>query len=377
MLIGIDASRATVARRTGTEGYSLHVIRAMIAQGGDHRFRLYFRDQPPPDLFPAQDNVESVILRRRRMWTHRALGPAVIRDRPDVLFVPAHVIPWPGVGGVPSVVTVHDLGYLHYPDKHPFFSRLYLDWSTRHSVALARRVIAVSKATAHDLMALYGTPQDKIRVVYSGVDPALAPVAKNQQVEGLRRQLGINGPYILHVGSVQPRKNLSRLIEAFARIRDTLPGLQLVLAGNKSWGYGQIEESVRHFELNGQVVMPGYISDADLPALYSGALVYAFPSLYEGFGFPALEAMACGTAVVCASASSLPEVVGDSALAVAPTDIDGWATALRRVLTDETLRDDLRRRGLQQVRSFTWDSCARATLDVLQETASLGRPPQS
>ncbi len=372
MLVAIDASRTTVARRTGTEAYSLHIIRGLIEVGGGHRFRLYFRDNPPDGLLAPSNNVEIKVIHRKRLWTHTGLRQAVLRDRPDVLFVPAHVIPWPGVGGVPSVVTTHDLGYLHYPDRHPFLHRLYLDWSTRHSATTACRVIAVSQATAHDLMTLASVPQEKIRVVYSGVN-GLHPVKDTGRVDALRERLGIPGPYLLHVGSIQPRKNLVRLVEAFAEVQNVIEGLSLVLAGQWSWGYRHLSDRVEALSLSERVVMPGYVADEDLPALYSGAAVYAFPSLYEGFGFPVLEAMACGTPVVCANTSSLPELVGNAALTVAPTDGTGLAEALRRVLTDPALRKELVTLGFKRVKLFTWAACARATLDVLLEAASTRR----
>jgi len=371
MLIGIDASRATVSQRTGTEGYSLHIIRGLIAQGREHRFRLYFRDEPDPDLVPAQDNIELLAINRRRFWTHTGLRAALKRNPPDVLFVPAHVIPWPTAFGVPSVVTAHDLGYLHYPDKHPLFARLYLDWSTRHSASIARRVIAVSQATAQDLVALNGVPRDKIRVVHSGIDEMLQPVVDESVLEDLRQRLGIGGPYILHVGSIQPRKNLTRLVDAFQQIMDTVEGLRLVLAGRPAWGDKSLLEHIERLNLGDRIVLPGYVPDEDLAALYSGASVYAFPSLYEGFGFPALEAMACGTPVVCANTSSLPEIVGDAALTFAPTDVAGQAAALQRVLTEPDLRARLVERGFERARQFTWESAARETLAVLQEAADI------
>lgn len=371
MLIGIDASRATVSLRTGTEGYSLHIIRGLINCAAEHRFRLYLRDEPEEGLVPQQDNIEQVVIRRARLWTHTGLGPTVARERPDVLFVPSHVIPWPGTGPVPSVFTAHDLGYLHYPEKHPFFSRLYLDWSTRHSASTARRVIAVSKATAHDLHTLNGVPLSKIRVVHSGVDETLAPVRDEQRVEALKRRLGIGGPYVLHVGSLQPRKNLVRLVEAFDQVKDAVPGLLLVLAGRPGWNVQPIHDRISALGLEDRVLLPGYVPDEDLATLYSGAEVYAFPSLYEGFGFPALETMKCGTPLVCAGTSSLPELVGNAALAFPPTDVDSMAAALRRVLTDRALHDDLVRRGFERVELFTWEQAARETLDVLVEAAEL------
>jgi glycosyltransferase involved in cell wall biosynthesis len=369
MIIGIDASRATVRQRTGTEGYSINVICGLLEQGAGHQFRLYFRDDPPEDLFPARPNVERIVIRRSRLWTHTGLRRALRPDRPDVLFVPAHVIPWPNTMGVPAVVTIHDLGYLYYPEKHPLLNRLYLNWSTRHSARMARRVIAVSKATAHDLVALNGVPEEKIRVVYSGVDKILKPVKDEGQISRLRERLGIPGPYLLHVGSLQPRKNLTRLLEAFDQIKNTAGPLTLVLAGQHGWEYHRFEERIKQMGLSGRVILPGYVPDEDLAALYSGALVYVFPSLHEGFGFPALEAMACGTPVVCANTSSLPELVGDAAVTVAPSDVYGLSEALLRLLNDRTLRQDLIKRGFERASMFTWEACTRHTLEVLVEAA--------
>jgi glycosyltransferase involved in cell wall biosynthesis len=369
MLIAVDASRATVRLRTGTEGYSLHIIRGLIALGSGHRFHLYMRDDPEPGLFPADRAVTVEVLRRPRLWTHTALGPAVRRQRPDVLFVPSHVLPWPSVQPVPAVVTIHDLGYRYYPEKHPLPERLYLNWSTRHSARAARRVIAVSHATAHDLTALDGVPAEKIRVVHSGIDPMLRPVEDAAQLARVRTRYGIPGPYVLHVGSIQPRKNLQRLVDAFDRVKGAVEGLSLVLAGRLSWGYQPILDRIAKRELADRVLLPGYVPDSDLTALYSGAAVYAFPSLYEGFGFPALEAMACGTPVVCANVSSLPELVNGAALTFAPPDVDAMAGALRRVLTDRALCEQLVRAGFERVERFTWDAAARKTLDVLEEAA--------
>jgi glycosyltransferase involved in cell wall biosynthesis len=370
MLIGIDASRATVSQRTGTEGYSLHIIRSLIEQGQGHRFRLYFRDEPDPNLIDPDERVEIQVIRRPRLWTHSGLGPTVRRQRPDVLFVPSHVVPWPNVGG-PSVFTAHDLGYRHYPEKHPLPARAYLDWSTRHSANIATRVIAVSHATAHDLTQLNRTPADKIRVVHSGVDPQLQPVTDQGRIHALRDRLGIEGPFVLHVGSLQPRKNLSRLIEAFSQIKDVVPGLTLVLAGRRGWGYQPIFDRISQLRVAERVRVTGYVPDEDLSTLYSAASVYAFPSLYEGFGFPALEAMACGTPVVCSNVSSLPELTGDAALSFAPTDVTGMANALRRVLTDPALHAQLVERGKQRANQFTWEAAGRETLDVLEEAANV------
>jgi glycosyltransferase involved in cell wall biosynthesis len=375
MRIAIDASRATVARRTGTEAYSLHLIHALIAEGGAHQLLLYFRDSPPPGLIPAVPNVHIEVIARRRLWSHLGLGPAVRRARPDVLFVPSHVIPWPGVGDIPAVVTVHDLGYVRHPEAQPMLRRLYLDGSTRHSVRVARRVIAVSQTTADDLTALYHVPRTKVRVIHSGIDARLKPVDNLPAIVAMRDRYHIPGPYVLHVGTLHSRKNLIALVEAFDQVKDRVEGLLLVLAGQPGWGYDRLVRRIGQLGLQARVMLPGYIEDADLPALYSGARVYVFPSLYEGFGFPALEAMACGTPVVCTNASSLPELVGDAALTFPPDDRHALAEAISRVLTDETLQAGLVGRGFEQVQKFSCRTCARKTLEVLAEASASSHDP--
>lgn len=371
MQIGIDASRVTVGQRTGTEGYSLHLLSNLMQVGEAHSFHLYFRDEPDPHLFAEFSNVAQHIIRQPRIWTHLGLGPYIRRNPIDVLFIPAHVVPWPGTGRTPTVVTIHDLGYLHYPGKHPFFDRVYLDWSTRHSAQAARRVIAVSQATAHDLSALNNVNREKIIVVHSGVAPSMTRNTSPERIQQVRREIGLQGPFILHVGSVQPRKNLVRLVEAFNLIKHVRPGLQLVLAGRKGWGANRLQEQIEQMGLQEHVVLPGYISDDALVPLYNTAEVYAFPSLYEGFGFPALEAMACGTPVVCSNVSSLPELVGDAALTFAPTDTKRMGAVLRKVLTDQSLRQKMIARGFEQASKFTWKRTAAQTLTVLEAAAAL------
>jgi glycosyltransferase involved in cell wall biosynthesis len=319
--------------------------------------------------------VHIEVIAQQRLWTHLGLGPTIRRARPDVLFVPSHVIPWPGVDDVPAVVTIHDLGYLRYPGAHPLAQRLYLDWSTRYSARVARRVIAVSQATGDDLVGLNGTPPDKIRVIHSGIDDTLKPVDNLPHIVTVRERYHIPGPYLLHVGTLHPRKNLVRLVEAFDRVRDVAGGLMLVLAGRAGWGSRPLLHRIEQLGLADRVILPGYVDEADLPALYSGARAYVFPSLYEGFGFPVLEAMACGAPVVCSDTSSLPELVGDAALTFPPEDVGALADALSRILSDENLHEELVRRGFDQARRFSWQVCARKTLEVLAEAAASGRDP--
>ena len=366
MLIGIDASRATAARRTGTETYSLHLIRELLAMPTEHRWRLYFNQAPAADLLPGL--AEQQVIPFPRLWTHVRLSWEMFSQPPDVLFVPSHVLPL--VHPRRSVVTVHDLGYHYYPQAHTLFQNLYLRWSTRFNARNASRVLADSEATRRDLVHYYRVPETKIAVVYPGRDETLAPVTDAGALVEVRARYGIPGPYLLYVGTLHPRKGLGFLINAFAAnvFSPQAPSsnLHLVLAGQKGWLYDDLFAQVKRLNLAGRVIFPGYVPDADLPALLSGALAFVFPSLYEGFGFPVLEAMACGTPVVCSDSSSLPEVAGDAALRVDPRDTEDLAEALARIVSDEDLRRELVERGFRQAARFSWRRCAEEVLSVLE-----------
>lgn len=372
MLIGIDASRAAARERTGTENYSLNLIRHLLALQSGHRYRLYFNRPPTVGLFPTTADLELRVMPFPRLWTHLRLSWEMARQPPDVLFVPAHVLPL--VHPRLSVVTVHDLGYLYYPGAHRLLDRLYLDLSTRYNARAASRVIAVSQATKDDLVQHYGLEPDKITVVYSGWDETMQPVEDEATIEKVKARYHIRGAYVLYVGTLQPRKNLGHLLEAYAIVRKQAkrgetPGL--VIAGRKGWLYDQIFQQVERLGLEGGVIFPGYVPQDDLPALLSGARLFVLPSLYEGFGLPVLEAMACGTPVLCSNVSSLPEVAGDAALLVDPLDVKSMAEAMNRLLQEEGLRTQLVERGYRQARQFSWDRCARETLAVLEDTLQI------
>ena len=365
MLIGIDASRSVAQERTGTENYSLNLIRHLLALQSDHHYRLYFNRPPTYNLQPATCNLR--IMPFPRLWTHLRLSWEMARHPPDLLFVPAHVLPI--VHPRRSVVTVHDLGYLYYPEAHRLLDRLYLDLSTRYNARAATHLIADSSATKRDLSERYGVEPAKITVVYPGYDVTVfQPVRDEKAIEVVKAQYGIAGDYILFVGTLQPRKNLTRLVKTFSlsNIQYPISNIQLVIAGKKGWLYEEIFQQVEKLGLEGRVVFTGYVPEGDLPALLSGARLFVFPSLYEGFGLPVLEAMACGTPVVCSNTSSLPEVAEDAAVLVDPLDVEGLAAAIGRVLGDEELRAKLIERGFEQAREFSWDRCARETLDVLE-----------
>ncbi len=365
MKIGIDASRAARARRTGTENYSLELIKALAGLlPGQHRLRLYTPHPPHHSDWPTSPQVETRLIPWPRMWTHLRLALELRRDPPDILFVPAHVLPL--YCPVPAVVTVHDLGYLHYPEAHRPFDRRYLDWTTRRHTRVANHIIADSIATKQDLVDYYGANPDRIRVVYLGRDENLAPV-EAETIAKTKAKYNIYGDYLLYLGTLHPRKNLVRLIEAFFIAVHRLENkeLMLVIAGKRGWLYDQIFERVQQLGLLERVSFLGYVDDQAKPALLSGALAYLFPSLYEGFGLPVLEAMACGAPVLTSNCSSLPEVAGQAALLVNPRNTADIANGLAQLITKADLRARLVEQGYHQARRFSWQKAAGEVLEVL------------
>ena len=378
MLIGIDASRTTGARLTGTERYSREVIAALIRIAPQHRFRLYLRDWPAPGFpLPAVPSagVEHRPIRIPRLWTHVGLARELMAHPPDALFVPAHVLPaafaWPRMRRrIHAVVTVHDVGYRHFPSAHPPAQRLYLDLGTRLSVRYAGAVIVDSEATRRDVIRFYGNgvAHDRIMVAHPGL-PSLAEVSEEEARRTLAKfGLDDGRPYVLHVGTLQPRKNLRRLIEAWARVVQGADphGPRLVLAGGRGWGGEDWAAVIEAAHARSSVVLTSYVSDAEKAALMRGARAYVFPSLYEGFGFPVLEAQSAGVPVACSDASSLPEIAGGSALLFDPLDVEAIAGALRTVLFDEGVRYHLIEAGRRNLMRFSWDACARIVLQSLQ-----------
>jgi glycosyltransferase involved in cell wall biosynthesis len=278
---------------------------------------------------------------------------------PDVLWVPAHVLPL--IHPRRSFVTIHDTGQVHFPDAHPPLQRAYHNWAVWWSTRHAARVFADSESTRDDLIRFFRVPPEKILVVYPAYDAQLyQPIRNPARIESVKARYCLSGDYVLTIGTIQPRKNYARLIEALGKL--PVANCDLVIVGKRGWLHKTIFESVARLGLQTRVHFLDYVPASDLPALVSGARVFVFPSLHEGFGLPILEAQACGTPVVCSMTSSLPEAAGDAALFFDPLDVDAIAGALARTLTDDALRAKLIARGFENVKRFSWEVSARQIL---------------
>ena len=358
LTVGIDASRSTSNIITGTENYSINLTKALINSDPHFNWHLYFRDAPTPALFPKKHNVSFSTIPFPFMWTHLRLGFELAVHPPDGVFVPAHVLPL--FCKVPSIVTVHDLGFMLHPSMHPTTQRLYLLWSTKQNVLNASHLIADSLSTQKDIIKHYNIDRNKISVVYPGFNPS------NFQNRPTANLPSVPNKYILYVGTLHPRKGLLTLIDAFAQLTNDYPDLHLVFAGRNGWMVDQIQSKVDYYGLNNKIVFLGFVPQQQLPFLYNKALVTVLPSLYEGFGYTPLESMAAGTPVVCTSAGSLPEVVGNAALIVKPADTKALFDALVSAISNDSIRKDLISKGLVRCKNFSWTDAANKTIDIMQ-----------
>jgi glycosyltransferase involved in cell wall biosynthesis len=365
--IGFDAT-AAVSQGAGIGRYTRELLRALAQADTENSYRLFYASRTVPHpLPPLAANFHVTRLPFHDIWLarlwQRAQAPLPanwITGPIDLFHSPDFTLP-PVRRGTRTLLTVHDLSFVRDPASAAPGLRGYLEVVVPRSVARADHILADSAATRADLIELYHTPPEKISVLYCGIHPAFRPVTDALVLAAVRARYGLGtAPFILAVSTLQPRKNYARLIQAFARLPDQK--VKLVIAGGKGWLFEAIFSEVERLRLGARVIFPGFVADEDLPALYSAARLLAYPSLYEGFGLPMLEAMACGTPVVASTASCLPEVAGDAARLVPPTDVDALAAALHAVLTDEALRRDLTARGRARAAQFTWEESARQLL---------------
>jgi glycosyltransferase involved in cell wall biosynthesis len=387
MNIGIEATSAAEPQKAGVGNYTYNLIRAIaLLQREDHFYTLYLRQPLRQDSGQSWSDTNSSesppklvskVLRFPYLWTQIRL-PLEMRISPqDVYFFPSPAIPLI-YQPAKSVITVHDVAFLFFPDCFSPMLRGWLNIATERGTSKAKKVIAVSESTRQDLISYYGVAPEKIVVVHHGVHEiyrslpqmgSTLEVGSISQIESAKAKYRIEGPYILCIGTLQKRKNIPRLLQSFYVLKQehNIPH-KLVLVGQRCSDLPEHEifSTMKQLSLQEDVVWTGYITDRDMPILLNGAELFVFPSLYEGFGMPILEAMACGVPVACSNTSSLPEVAGEAGMMFDPYDIESMTVVIHRALTDEALRRQLRQQGLQRAKGFSWERCAQKTLDVLE-----------
>ena len=374
MAIYIDISVA-VHGRAGLGRYAESLARALVQEHPERFAFFYNRDRSTSPL-AGLERVPTRTVRagykpwRMAVWLGQLLGLGFDRLVPEAELYHATEHLLLPLRRVPTVLTVHDLIYHLFPEHHKPLNYWFLNRAMPLFVQRARAIIAVSESTRQDLIRCYGVPPDKATVVHEAAAPHFRP-ASPEAIAAVRARYKLPEDYILTVGTIEPRKNLSRLLDALQRLQQEGDDARLVVVGSRGWLYEGFFRHLEELQLGDSVLLPGYVPDADLPAVYSAAKVFVLPSLYEGFGLSVLEAMACGTAVVCSHASSLPEVGGDAAHYFDPTDVEEMAQTIRAVWHDEALQAEMGRRGLAQAARFSWARAAQETMAVYQRAMSL------
>lgn len=362
-------------RSAGINGYIYHLLRALPDADPTFYYTVFTGSQARPPLH------ERVTVRRahwdtqrplRRIVWEQVLQPLALQQtHPALLHALAFVTPV--FSRVPSVVTVYDLSFIHYPALLPAARRLYLRLFTRRSCQKARRIIAISQSTAHDLAVTFGIPAAKIDVAVPGVGEQFEPLPP-PEVEDFRRRKGLPDRFLLFVGTLEPRKNLPVLLRAYAHLPSAdRAAVPLVLAGGRGWMADDIFSTLESHNLSASVHLPGYIPAEELPLWYNAAQAFVYPSVFEGFGLPVVEALACGTPVLVSQASSLPEAAGAGGKLLPPDQEDAWTAALAQAIHDADWRAEARERGRAHAARFTWAETARHTVDCYRRALGMGR----
>jgi glycosyltransferase involved in cell wall biosynthesis len=365
MRIGFDG-RDLLRKRTGVVNYTLELARR-FARRSDGELCVYADTFHDPDVRPPREVRLHRLAAPPIVWKHAALPLALLRDRVSVFHSPTGTLPL--VAPCPRVVTIHDLFAEVEPRWFPGGRGRRLRAAQRQAARSAAAIVAVSETTRRDLVERYAVAEERVHVVHNGVDHTrFFPRAVDAQATA--RKYGVPHPFVLFVGSLLPWRNAPRLLRAVARLRETSPDDArpgLLVVGRDIWGTDPTQRLAAESGFSSWARFTGYAPDEELANLYAAAAVFAYPSLYDGFGIPPLEAMACGTPVVASTAGALPEVLGEAASLVDPTNLEALVEALRSAIQDP---EELRRRGLAQAARYSWDTAADATWRVYQQVAA-------
>ena len=373
MRIAIDAHSVGTGLG-GNESYATNLIEALAEIDQTNLYTLYVTKREAVERFSNRwpnFSVRSTLPHTPLIRIPLTLSAELRRSPVDVLHVQFTAPPF---SPCPVVVSIHDLSFEHLPNTFTWRSRKQLRITVRRTARQASQVIALSEYARSDIVNTYQVSPDKISVIPLSAGDHFRPITDEEELQRVRQTYGIEGEYMLSVGAIQPRKNLGRLVAAYSHLRGAksegkLP--KLVLAGKCAWLYDETLRAIKELKLSDSIVLTGYVPESDLPALYSGALCFIYPSYFEGFGLPPLEAMQCGVPVIVGDRTSLPEVVGDAGVLVDPFDVKALAAAIEKVVSDSTLRAKLSLQGLARAKLFDWRETARQTLAVYRKAAGI------
>lgn len=421
MIIGIDASRANRDHKSGTEWYAYYLIKGLVRLDDKNEYILY-TDQPLTaglldltcDIYTAcpeekieydqqgyqvikspHNNVKAKVLGWpfKFLWTQGRMSLEMLFHAPDILFIPAHALPI--IHPKKSVVTIHDIGFkmadqlyskdLIIPKDLPtrkLFNLLikilghgkyhgshldYLHWSTEYAIKKAKKIITISNFSKREILKHYQADAQDIEIVYNGYNKKLYRQINDQEkINQVLDKYGITKPFIFYIGRLEKKKNTDKLIEAFAIMKQHHPDIKhkLCLVGDASFGYDEIKYQINEFGLSDDVIIPGWVEEEDVPYIYNATTAFVFPSNYEGFGIPLLQAMACGTPNAASDVASIPEITQDAALLFNPEDVADMADNLAKIIKDDKKRQELIENGLARVQNFSWEKCAQETLKI-------------
>jgi len=370
MIIGIDGNEANIEHKVGIGEYAYQLLcqfHEMASQRKDLQFKIYLKSGPRVEMPVPTENWRYQIVRPKKFWTQIGLPLKLFMEtkKPDVFFSPSHYAP--RFSPVPTAISIMDLSYIHFPElftKHDLYQ--LVNW-TKYSAHNAKKIFTISNYSRDDIIKTYGKDPKDVITTYLGIKQTSGGKNKELSMDELKKKFGIDSGYILFVGTLQPRKNIAKLIEAFAKIKDKK--VKLVVVGKKGWLWEEIIQAPEKYGVTDRVKFLDFVNDKDLPSLYKNAICFVLPSLYEGFGLPVLEAMKQGCPVLISNVSSLPEVGGDAAIYFNPKDSDDIAKKIDQVVSDKILREEMVKKGYNQIKKFSWEKTAKQTLQVLEELA--------
>lgn len=375
MKIWIDGYEANVPQRLGSSQIGFELLHSFEKIDHENEYTILLPSAPLPDLPKERSGWNYKILKPNKLWTRIALPYALYsaKVKPDLIYSPTHYIP--RFSPVKRIVTIFDLSYLHFPEMIPKADLWKMvNWG-KFGIENAEHIITISNFSKKDIIKNYKINSDKITVAYPGYDKNIfKPIKDLKKTESIKEKYNISGKYVIYIGTIQPRKNLLRLIEAFKPIEN----LKLVIVGKtkglgrEGWMFDEILEKPAKLGIEDKVIFTGYVPSEELPYLLSSAETFILPSLWEGFGIPPVEAMACGTPVIVSKISSLPEVVGNAGLLVDPTSVTQIEQAIRTITTDKKLREKRIKLGLEQAKKYSWNKMAKTVLKVFENIVKNG-----
>lgn len=364
MRIGITA-RGLSERSGGAKQYIDSLISSLLEIDRANEYFLFYDSPSHLGRYPSANEIY-LRIPSKFLWDHLGVPYLAWKYGVDVLFCPKNVVP--NFVRCKTVVTVLDLTHFKFPQEYKWTDKYYMRLFIPPSLKKADGIIAISENTKRDIVDFFGVDPKTVTAIPLAPDVKYRAISDSMQKESTRKRYGIDHPFIFYPGVLSPRKNIITLVRAFDKIKDKIPH-KLIFTAGRSWGDSPVYKMIEELGIKDRVITIGHVDASDMPILYSSADLLVYPSLYEGFGLPIIEAMSCGCPVVSSNTTSIPEVAGDAAITVDPADIEGFSDAVLRVLTDRGLRDEMVRKGFIQALKFSWKKTATETLAVFNETS--------